>query len=155
MLWGKSAIKGVWGWAPWLFGAGQPVHASPFPASVTYPPCLWFVATKNVSRHSLPVIHWGSKLLFWGFTVILTSLISKLLFSRSVMSDSATPWTATCQTSLSITNSWSLLKLTSTEWVMPSNHLTLRRPLLLPPSVFPSIRVFSSKSTLRIRWPEY
>ena len=59
------------------------------------------------------------------------------------MSDSATPWTAACQASLSITNSWSLLKLMSLELVMPPNHLILCRPLLLPASVFPSIRVFS------------
>ena len=76
-------------------------------------------------------------------------------FSRSVMSDSVTPWTAAHQASLSITNSQSLLKLMSIALVMPSNHLNLCRPLLLPPSVFPSIRVFSSESALRIRWPEY
>ena len=66
-----------------------------------------------------------------------------------------TPWTAACQASLSITNSWSLLKLMSIESVMPSNHLILCRPLLLPPSIFPSIRVFSNQSVLRIRWPKY
>ena len=66
-----------------------------------------------------------------------------------------TPWTAACQTSLSITNSQSLPKLMSTESVMPSNHLILCYPLLLPPSIFPSIRVFSNKSALRIRWPKY
>ena len=75
--------------------------------------------------------------------------------SCSVMSDSVTPWTAAHQASLSITNSRSLLKLTSIALVMPSNHLNLCRPLLLPPSVFPSIRVFSSESALCIRWPEY
>ena len=66
----------------------------------------------------------------------------------------ATPWTAAHQASLSITNSGSLLKLMSIALVMPSNHLILCRPLLLP-SVFPSIRVFSSESVLRIRWPQY
>ena len=66
----------------------------------------------------------------------------------------ATPWTAACQASLSITNSQNLLKLMSIELVMPFNHLILCRPLLLPPSLFPSIRVFSSKSVLRIRWPK-
>ena len=76
-------------------------------------------------------------------------------FSRSVMSDSETPWTATCQASLSITNSWSLLKLMSIESVMPSNHLILCRPLLLPLSIFPNIRVFSNESVLHIRWPKY
>ena len=66
-----------------------------------------------------------------------------------------TPWTAAYQASLSITNSWSLLKLMSIELVMPSNHLILCRPLLLQPSIFPRIRVFSNKSALHIRWPEY
>ena len=66
----------------------------------------------------------------------------------------ATPWTAAHQASLFITNSWSPLKPMSIESVMPSNHLILCRPLLLP-SVFPSIRVFSNKSALRIRWPKY
>ena len=67
----------------------------------------------------------------------------------------AAPWTAARQASLSITNSQSLLKLMSLESVMPSNHLILCRPLPLLPSVFPSIRVFSDKSVLRIRWPKY
>ena len=67
----------------------------------------------------------------------------------------ATPWTAPCQASLSITNSWSLLKLMSIESVMPSNHLILCHPLLLPPSIFPSIRVFFNESVLHIRWPKY
>ena len=65
----------------------------------------------------------------------------------------ATPWTAARQASLSITISWSLLKLVSIESVIPSNHLVLCRPLLLPPSIFPSIRVFSNESVLHIRWP--
>ena len=64
-----------------------------------------------------------------------------------------TPWTAACQASLSITNSWSLLKLTSVESVMSSNHFILCRPLLLLLSVFPSIKVFSNESVLPIRWP--
>jgi len=67
----------------------------------------------------------------------------------------ATPWTAACQASLSITNARSLLKLMSIESVMPSNHLILCCPLLLLPSVFPSISVFSNESVLRIRWPKY
>ena len=66
-----------------------------------------------------------------------------------------TPWTAARQASLSFTNSWSLLKLTSIKSVMPSNHLILCRPLLFLPSIFPSIRVFSNESVLRIKWPKY
>ena len=65
------------------------------------------------------------------------------------------PWTVTCQASLFITNSQSLLKLMSSESVMPSNHLILCPPLLLPPSIFPSIRVFSDEMVLHIRWPKY
>ena len=67
----------------------------------------------------------------------------------------AAPWTALCQASLSITNSQNLLKLMSIESVMPSNHLILCGSLLLPPSLFPSIRVFSNESVLCIRWPKY
>ena len=67
----------------------------------------------------------------------------------------ATPWTAACQASLSITDSWGLLKLMSIESVMPSSHLILCRPLLLPPSIFPSIRVFSNESVLLIRWSKF
>ena len=67
----------------------------------------------------------------------------------------AAPWTAACQASLSITNSWGLLKLMSIESVIPSNHLILCHPLILPLSIFPSIRVFWNESTRHIRWPKY
>ena len=67
----------------------------------------------------------------------------------------ATPWTAAFQASLSITNSWSLLRLMSIESVMPSNYLILCHPLLFLPSIFPSIRVFFKESVLCIRWPKY
>ena len=80
----------------------------------------------------------------------MSKLSHSVQFSRSVVSD--------CNLlhhSRSITNSWSLLKLTSIESVMPSNHLILCHPLLLPPSVFPSIRVFSNGSVLHITWPKY
>ena len=81
---------------------------------------------------------------------VVVQLLSRVRFF-------ATPWTAACigQASLSFTISQSLLKLKSIELVMPSNHLILCRPLLLLPSIFPSIRVFSSQSALRIRWPKY
>ena len=78
-----------------------------------------------------------------------------LLLSCSFLSNSATSWTAACQASLPVTNSQSLLKLMSILSVMPSNHLMLCHPLLLPPSVFSGIRVFSNESALRIRWPKY
>ena len=88
-----------------------------------------------------------------------TNLVSKGLFSL-VQSLSrvrlfATPWTAAHQASLSITSSQSLIKLMSIKSVMPSNHLILHCPLLLPLSIFPSIRVFSNESVLYIRWPKY
>ena len=79
---------------------------------------------------------------------------SLLLFRPSVVSDFVTPWTATCQASPSFSISRSLFKLMSIESGMPANHLNLCCPLLLP-SIFPSIRVFSSESALHIRWSEY
>ena len=78
---------------------------------------------------------------------------SSVQFSHSVMSNSLQPHRL--QASLSITNSWGVLRLMSIESVMPSNHLILCRPLLLLPSIFPSIRVFSDESALHIRWPKY
>ena len=76
-------------------------------------------------------------------------------FSHYVMSNSATPWTAAHQASLSITNFWSLLKLMPIESVMLPNHLIPSHPLLLLPSIFPSIRVFPNESILLITWPKY
>ena len=86
--------------------------------------------------------------------LVLRDFYLSVQFSHSVVSDSATAWTETPQASLSITNSQSLLKLMSIESVMSSN-LILIHPLLLPPSIFPSIRVFSNESVLHIRWPRY
>ena len=83
------------------------------------------------------------------------NVFSSVQFSRSAVSDCLEPqWTATRQASLSITNSQSLFKLMSIESVMPSNHLILCHPLLLMPSIFPSIRVFSNETALPIRWPK-
>ena len=89
-----------------------------------------------------------------GYFEVL-ALFSSVQFSRSVVPNSATPWAATCQASLSITNSQSLLKFISIESVMPYNHLILCHPLFLLLSNFLSIRVFSNESTLRMRWPKY
>ena len=89
-----------------------------------------------------------SSVLIDNFTLVVVQLLSHVrLF--------ATPWTAAHQASLSFTISQSLLKFTSIESVMLSNHLILSCPLLLLPSIFPSIKVFSSESALRIRWPKY
>ena len=93
-----------------------------------------------------------SSVLLICVSVFCTSAISSV---HLVVCDSETPWTAACQASLSITNSWSLLKLMFIESVMPSNHLILCLSLLLLPSIFPSIRVFSNESVLPTRWPKY
>ena len=105
---------------------------------------------------------------FFTSSVTWEALVIRILFSKysfptslySVQSLSrvrlfATPWTAAHQASLSITSSWNLLKLMSIESVMPSNHLILWHPLLLLPSIFPSIRVNSNESVSRIKWPKY
>ena len=84
---------------------------------------------------------------------LITRMHKAIQFSRIQLF--VTSWTAVCQASLSITNSRSLLKLMFIEALMPPNHLILCGPLLLPPSVFPSIRVFSNESVLCIRWPKY
>ena len=89
------------------------------------------------------------------FFLLLTLFISSSVQSLSHVRLFATPWTAARQASLSITNSQSLLKLMSIESVMPSNYLILCHPLLLLPSIFPSIRVFSNESAPPIRWPKY
>ena len=96
----------------------------------------------------------------YEYTKMQSKEIQTLRYLPSVQSPSCvqllvTPWTAACQASLSITNSQSLLKLMSIELVMPSNHLIFCHPLLHLPSIFPSIRVFSNVSALRIRWPKY
>ena len=96
----------------------------------------------------------SNKLLISNY-VSLENSINQLVQSLSHVRLFATPWTAARQASLSITNSRSLLKLMSIESVMASNHLILCHPLLLLPSVFPSIRVFYNESVLCIRWPKY
>ena len=99
---------------------------------------------------------------YWMWFIILFNICMYCMYafysvqlSLSHVRLPETPWTAARQVSLSIINSQSLLKLVSVESVLPSNHLTLCHPLLLLPSVFPSIRVFSDESVFHIRWPEY
>ena len=92
---------------------------------------------------------------YWWKIGALRWWLLLLLLSHSVMSNSATPWTAARQASLSFTISQSLHKLMSFELMSPSSHLVFCCPLLLLPSIFPSIRVFSNKSALCIRWPKY
>ena len=95
---------------------------------------------------------WGCSQYFCNFQGTVSSV--QLLSHVQLFGLAATPWTAARQASLSITNSWSLLKLMSTESVMPSNHLILCDPFLLLPSIFPNIWVFSNESALHIRWPK-
>ena len=97
---------------------------------------------------------WQLKQQQWLVMLIILPCVYLLLYSHRVVSDSLTPWTASCQASLSFTISQSLLKLMFIEPVMPSNHLILCHPVLLP-LIFPSIRVFSNESDVCIRWPNY
>ena len=92
---------------------------------------------------------------FGNFFKIAYKIQFSSVQSLSRVRQSATPWIAACQASLFITNSWSPLRLEFIESVMPSSHLILCRPLLLLPPIPPSIRVFSSELTLRMRWPKY
>ena len=102
------------------------------------------------------MLHFQEKIIFYYFVSQGTCSIqfSSVQSLSHVLLFAAT-WTAAPQASVSITNSWSLLKLMSTELVMSSNHVILCHPLLLPPSIIPSIRVFSNESALHIRWPKY
>ena len=99
--------------------------------------------------------NWCEELTPWKRPSCWERLTQCSQFSRSVVSDSATSWTAACQASLSINNSQSLLKLMFIELVMPSDHIILCCPFFLLPSIFPRIRVFSNESSLHIRWPKY
>ena len=109
---------------------------------------IYLIATLSVCIYSV-IMYWQSLL-----PEQLSFLNVSSVQSLSHVQLFATPWTAACQASLSITNSWSLLKLMSIELVMPSNHLILCHPLLPLPSIFPSTRVFSNESALHIRWPK-
>ena len=109
-----------------------------------------------ISTKKVQLFLYGSKIVLWGgLNNNLSYSITVVVQSLSHVQFFATPWTAAFQASLSFTISRSSLKLTSIELVMPSNHVILDHHLLLLPSVFPSIRVFSNESALCIRWPKY
>ena len=110
-------------------------------------PCLITQKGSQARRHHSTEEQGTQATALNTFVGVVQSLSRVQLFSN--------PWTAACQALLSITNSWSLLKLMPIESVRPSNHLILFGPLLLLPSIFPSIRVFSSESVFPIRWPKY
>ena len=123
---------------------------------------LWCSPTWAARRYSWPPVqthtstHWEGNCLDKHMCVPATrKWIVGIVQALSCVRLHVIPWTATRQTSLSFSISWSLLKFVSIESVMPSNHLILCHPLLLLPSIFPSIRVFSNKSALGIRWPKY
>ena len=119
----------------------SPIHARPLTDSWR---CHWFLAS----------VLWSHITLTWKPALLWLHLYKSSVQSLSRIRLFETPWTAAHQPSLSITNSWSLLKFMFTESVMPSNHLILYSPLLLPPSIFPSIRVFSNELAHRISWPK-
>ena len=131
--------------------------ATPWTVAHQAPPSMGFSSQEYWSGLPLPSL--GQILLHKDYIILPSQLhcmkVPSVQFSHSVMSDSVTPWTAAHQASLSITSSWSLLKLMSIKSVMPSNRLILCCPLLLLPSIFPSIRVFSYEAVLCIRWPKY
>ena len=124
--------------------------------------CKTFLPKSNISFSWTAMYSFSGHLLYFIFLYILAALLpistwfSSVQFSHSIMSDSLRPheFTAACQASLSITNSWSQPKPMSIESVMPSNHLILCCAPLLLPTIFPSIRVFPEKSALSIRWPK-
>ena len=106
-------------------------------------------------RAGFSKLRMNDRIKYYGEVIAKINFLTSVQFSRSVVSDSAMPWTTACWASLSNTNSRSLPKLMPIESVMPSKHLILCHPPLLPPSVFPSIRVFSNESALHIRRPKY
>ena len=152
---GDSWVE-IWNWQffLWLMSSGYHVRIPP-PNSI-------FVRFLFINFHT------QKSLRMWIESLALNrdcQLLPKKIFfiwnifssvqSLSCVRLFVTPWIAACQASLSITNSWSSLKLTSIESVMPSSHLILCRPLLLLPPIPPSIRVFYKESTLHMRWPKY
>ena len=116
--------------------------------------CYPYISFKSDPGHQQS-IYISSVSTLSGVLMSQLSYLYKCIFKRTQFRSVTQSWTAAQQASLSITNSWSLLKLMSIELVMPSNHFILCRPLLLLPSIFPSIRVFSKESVLCIRWPKY
>ena len=136
----------------WLQGLYSPWNSLGRNTGVGSPSLL--KGTFPIPGSNACLLHWQmDSLPFEPLGKPYTSTSSVQLLSRVWLF--ATPWTSARQASLSITNFQSLPKLMSIESVMPSNHLILCRPLLLLPSIFPNIRVFSNESALRVRWPKY
>ena len=149
-LWLRTLASGTW-FTP--EDTDSPADHSPLVLEMSYPPCPSLL----LQHHSPSRLTWDQVI---PPTTTAPCIFPLNLGFSSVQSLShvqffATPWTAARQASLSITNSQSLLRLMSIELVMPSSHFILCRLLLLPPSIFPSIRVFSNESVLPMRWPKY
>ena len=131
-------------------------HLGSFPPSLFKQICLWSFSEVGLGPISNRIMKSISENYGWKLSLIYIYICIHTHISVQSLSHVwifATPWTAACQASLSITNSRSLLKLMSIESVMPSNHLILCHPFLLLPSIFPSIRIFSNELVLCIRWP--
>ena len=154
--WVAISFSNAWKWKVKVKSlSSAQLLATPWTAAYQAPPSMGFSRQEYWSGVPLP----SPGNLFYFYLIPTTILIYLAHQFSSVQSLShvrlfATPWTAACQASLFITNSWSLLKLMSIELVMPSNHLILCGPLLLLPSILPTIRVFSNESVLCIRWPK-
>ena len=157
----RKNIAGVEGWHWWVNSACLPPHCS-WLHTLSFPPpytgfllALWFKILPPSGSWGVirgPPNGWGVYL-FFPPTRNQRPELSSVQFSLA--QSVSTPWTVAPQASLSIANSWILLKLMFIESVMPSNHLILCHPLVLQPSIFPNIRVFSKESVLRMRWLKY
>ena len=142
----KTVVISARFWASWVSGIRQ---------------CFWFIiffwlnSKFILKKTALKMVHKDNTENFSPICPSAGCLLVEAMLLLYIVQLFATTWTTACQASLSITNSWNLLKLMSIESVMPSNHLILCHSLLLLPSIFPSIRVFSNGSALCIRWPKY
>ena len=148
---GSSSLTRDWTWAPLALGAWSLSHWTTREVPTNNFCFLLLLFISLISISYLTAL--GRIFEAVGNDNINTQFSSVQLLSHVRLF--ATPWIAARQASLSITNSWNSLRLTSIESVMPSSHLILCRPLLLLPPIPPSIRVFSNESTLRMRWPKY
>ena len=143
---GYQRGRGLWGWAKWVSHWEMLLRLVVI--ALKCKQIIKMLHTWNLCNNKKYAYKCKISIKYWQTEFSSVQLLSCVQVF-------ATPWTAACQASLSISNSWSLLKLMSVKLVMPSNHLILCRPLLLLPLIFPQIRVFSNESVLLIRCPKY